>query len=305
MGKIAFVFAGQGAQAPGMGKALYDSFEAAREVFDRVDGIRPGTSAQCFSGTEEELKNTANTQPCMFAVELAAAAVLDSLGIKADMTAGFSLGELSALTYAGAMDLETGTRLVMKRGALMQEAAGMHDTSMAAVVKLSNEEVERICAQFDQVYPVNFNCPGQVACSGAASEMGAFGEAVKAAGGKALPVKVSGAFHSPFMDEAAAQFAELISTVDFKEPQIPVYSNCTASVYGSDVAEVLKQQINNPVRWETIIRKMIEEGVDTFIEVGPGKTLSGFIKRTDPSVRSFTCATEENVNAIIAEVKGC
>lgn len=305
MGKIAFVFAGQGAQAPGMGKALYDAFKAARDVFDRVDAVRPGTSAQCFSGTEEELKNTANTQPCMFAVEVAAAAVMTEAGIKADMTAGFSLGELSALVYAGAMDIETGTRLVMKRGALMQEAAGEHDTSMAAVVKLSNEDVENICAQFDQVYAVNFNCPGQVSCSGAADEMSAFADAVKAAGGRAIPIKVSGAFHSPFMDGAAAEFAGVIGSVEFEKTQIPVFSNSTGEPYGDDVPGTLKLQINNPVRWEKIIRNMIADGVDTFIELGPGKTLSGFIKKTDPSVKTFTCATEDDLNAILAEVKGC
>ena len=303
MGRVAFVFAGQGAQAPGMGKALYDGFESAKKVFDAVDAIRPGTSNQCFAGTEEELKNTANTQPCMFAVEVAAAAVLDEAGVKADACAGFSLGELSALTYAQAMDIETGTRLVMRRGELMQAAAEVQETSMAAVVKLPNEDVERVCAQFSQVYPVNYNCPGQVSCSGAKAEMDAFAAAVKEAGGRAIPIKVSGAFHSPFMDGAANEFKKLIETVDFNTPVIPVYSNCTATPYGSDIVGVLGQQINNPVKWETIIRAMIAEGVDTFIELGPGKTLSGFIKKIDGTVKTYTCASAEDVEKILAEVK--
>ena len=140
MGKIAFVFAGQGAQAPGMGSTLCSTYEAASKVFEAADSIRPGTSRQCFEGSEEELRNTANTQPCMYTVEMAAAAVLEEAGIHADCAAGFSLGELSALTYAGAMDPETGLRLVMRRGELMQAAAETQKTSMAAVVKLPNEE---------------------------------------------------------------------------------------------------------------------------------------------------------------------
>ena len=303
MGKIAFVFAGQGAQAPGMGQTLYNEFEAAKKVFATVDSIRPGTSNQCFAGTEEELKNTANTQPCMYAVEVAAAAVLKEAGVEADMCAGFSLGELSALTYAGSMDIETGTRLVMRRGELMQAAAMEYDTSMAAVVKLPNEEVEKVCSQFKQVYPVNYNCPGQVSCSGAAAEMNDFAAAVKAAGGRAIPIKVSGAFHSPFMDGAANEFKKLIKTVEFAPTQIPVYSNCTAAPYGDDIVGTLGQQINNPVKWETIIRAMIADGVDTFIELGPGKTLSGFIKKIDGTVKTFTCAGTDDVNAILAEVK--
>ena len=239
----------------------------------------------------------------MFAVEVAAAAVLNEAGVKADMTAGFSLGELSALCYADAMDIETATRLVMRRGELMQESAGMYDTAMAAVVKLPDEEVERICSQFEQVYAVNFNCPGQVSCSGAVAEMGAFAEAVKAAGGRAIPIKVSGAFHSPFMKKASDEFADLLDTVEFSKPKIPVYSNCTAEPYGADVCGTLKMQISNPVRWEKIIRAMIAEGVDTFIELGPGKTLSGFIKKIDPEVRTFICASADDVEKILAEVR--
>ncbi|MGN0969099.1 MAG: ACP S-malonyltransferase, partial [Oscillospiraceae bacterium] len=198
MGKIAFVFAGQGAQFAGMGRDLYERSAAARQVFDRVDAIRPDTSAQCFEGTDAELKETKNTQPCMFAVEMAAAAALTDAGIRADMTAGFSLGELAALTYSGAADLETGFKLVWRRGEWMQKASEQEPTAMAAVLKLTNEQVEELCSQFKQVYPVNYNCPGQVSVSGAEAEMPAFSAAVKAAGGRAVPLKVRGAFHSPF-----------------------------------------------------------------------------------------------------------
>ena len=199
MGKIAFVFAGQGAQYPGMGQELAQCSPAAAEIFAKLDALRPGTSAQCFGGTDEELKETKNTQPCMFAVELAAAAALEEGGLRADMAAGFSLGEIGALTYTRAVDLETGFHLVCRRGELMQAAAEEQPTAMAAVLKLSNEEVEQICAQFAQVYPVNYNCPGQVSVACAKEQLAPFSAAVKAAGGRALPLKVRGGFHSPFM----------------------------------------------------------------------------------------------------------
>lgn len=303
MGKIAFLFAGQGAQAPGMGKTLYEGYEAARRVFDAADKIRVGTSVQCFEGTADELKITGNTQPCMYVVEMAAAEVLREAGIQADCAAGFSLGELSALTYAGVMDAETGLRLVMKRGVLMQEASESQNTSMVAVVKLPNEEVERVASQFEHMYPVNYNCPGQVSVSGAADEMQAFSDAVKAAGGRAIPVKVSGAFHSPYMDGAADSFREVIADAAFGSCQIPVYANCTGQPYGGDIKETLGMQINHPVRWEDTIRGMIADGVDTFVELGPGKTLSGFVKKISSDVRVFNVAEAADAQTVIDELK--
>ncbi len=303
MGRIAFLFAGQGAQVPGMGKSFYDHCDSSRKVFETADLLRPGTSLQCFDGTAEELKETKNTQPCLLTVELAIAQALTDAGICADVTAGFSLGELSALTYAKAFDLETGIQLVMKRGALMQEASEKQDTSMAAVLKLSNEDVEKVCAQFSQIYPVNYNCPGQVSVSGAAAEMNDFYAAVKEAGGRALPLKVSGAFHSPFMTEAATEFAKELAAVSFQKPVIPIYSNYTGEEYPEGICEILSQQIDHPVKWEMIIRAMINAGVDTFVEIGPGTTLTGFMKKIDPSVKAISIAEYDAMQAALEEMQ--
>ena len=300
MGKIAFVFAGQGAQAPGMGKAFYETSEAAADVFRAADEVRPGTSVQCFEGTEEELQETKNTQPCLYTVEMAIAAAVAEKGIKADMTAGFSLGELSALTYAGVMDLETGLNAVRNRAELMQQAALDHDTSMAAVIKLTNEKIEELCAGFEHVYPVNFNCPGQTSVSGDAQEMLAFAEKVKEAGGRAKVLKVNGAFHSPYMSKAAEGFREVLSVLPaFHEPSVTVYSNYTGLPYTTDVIQTLTSQIDNPVKWEMIVRHMIAEGADTFVELGPGKTLTGLIKRIDPDVRLFNVSVPEDLDLLI------
>ena len=291
MGKIAFVFAGQGAQHPGMGQELAEISPAAAEVFQKLDALRPGTSAQCFSGTDEELKETKNTQPCMFAVELAAAAALTEAGIKADKAAGFSLGEIGALTYTGAVDLETGFHLVCRRGELMQAAAEEQPTAMAAVLKLPNEKVEELCGQFPETYPVNYNCPGQVSVACAKEQLAPFSAAVKAAGGRALPLKVRGGFHSPFMASAA------------EEPKIPLYSNRTGAVYSGDAKALLAQQIASPVRWEAIVRDMIAAGVDTFIELGPGSTLCGLIQKIDKTVRTYPLSTKEDLEKVVQEVK--
>lgn len=305
MGKVAFVFPGQGAQYPGMGKELAESSPAAEEVFHIADEIRPGTSAQCFEGTAEELKETSITQPCMVAVELAAAAALTEAGIKADMAAGFSLGELAALSYTENVDISTSMALTCRRGELMQEAAQMHDTSMAAVVKLSNKAVESLCAQFAGIYPVNYNCPGQVTVAGLKSQMTAFSAAVKAAGGRALPLKVSGGFHSPFMKEAAEKFGEALKTVTFSESAMPLYSNVTGRPYEGSHAQLLEKQICSPVRWETIIRNMIAEGADTFVEVGPGNVLQGLIRKIDPNVRVFGVCDAETLKTTLREVSVC
>lgn len=298
MGRIAFVFSGQGDQFPGMGKNIYDMSEAARRVFSLCDQIRPGTSAQCFEGTEEELKETVNTQPCMYAMELAAAAMLKEKGITADAAAGFSLGEVAAAAYTGVFDTETGFRLVIRRGELMQKAAEQHETSMAAVVRLSEEKVRELCAAHKDIYPVNFNCPGQISVSGISASMPAFYEDVKAAGGKALPIKVRGAFHSPFMHDAAVSFAEDVAEAETKAPEITLYSNMTACPYG-DAKELLPKQIENPVRWEELIRNMIASGIDTFIEIGPGKKLTNMIKKIDAGVRLYSVS---EIETLLSEV---
>ena len=302
MGKIAFVFAGQGAQAPGMGQDFYNGYASSRAVFDSADIIRPGTSRQCFESSEEELQETKNTQPCLYTTEMAIAAAVNEAGIRADLTAGFSLGELAALTYAGAVSPDDGIRMVTARAELMQAAAMEHDTSMAAVIKLSNEDVEKLCAGFEHIYPVNFNCPGQVSVSGDAAEMLAFADAVKDAGGRAKVLKVNGAFHSPYMSGAAEKFRKVLEDISFSETAIPVYSNFTGNVYEGNMKDILASQIDNPVKWEVIVRNMIENGTDTFIELGPGKTLTGLIKRIDTDVRLFNVSVPEQLDDLLKEI---
>lgn len=299
MGKIAFVFSGQGDQYPGMGKDLYEKYPVAQKIYDLCDRIRPSTSAQCFEGTEDELKETKNTQPCLFAMELAASSVLMEKGIVPNAVAGFSLGEVVAATVSGTFDNETGFRLVCKRGELMQREAEKFDTSMAAVVKLTPEQVQEVCGKYSDVYPVNFNCPGQITVSGLSSQMADFFTDVKAAGGRAIPLKVKGAFHSPFMNEAANAFAEELAKSEIGERTVTLYSNMTAEPYRDNVVELLSKQICNPVQWEKIIRNMIADGIDTFIEIGPGKTLANMIKKINAEVKAVS------VTEYLAEVEEC
>lgn len=303
MGKIAFVFSGQGDQYPGMGKDIKEKYTVAAEIYNMCDRLRPGTSDMCFNGTEEELKETKNTQPCLFATELAAASVLKEKGIVPSAAAGFSLGEVAAATFVGIFDNETGFSLVCKRGELMQREAEKFDTSMAAIVKLTSEKVEEICEKYQNIYPVNFNCPGQITVSGLSSEMPAFASEVKAAGGRAIPLKVKGAFHSPFMKEASEAFEKEIEKAEkenkIKNGNITLYSNMTATPYGSDVKTLLSKQICSPVQWEKIIRNMISDGIDTFIEIGPGKTLTNMTKKIDNEVKAFTTVE------YLAEVEQC
>ena len=304
MSKIAFVFSGQGAQAPGMGKELYECSAAAKAVFDLCDSIRPGTSQQCFNGTKEELTVTANTQPDMFAVEVAAAKALVEAGIVPDALAGFSLGEISALAFSGAVSLEDGFRLVCQRGQLMQDASNAVDSAMVAVVKLPPEKVEELAGQFDQVYPVNYNSPAQTVCAGLSASMEGFKAAVKEDGGRALPLKVSGAFHSPFMATAAEGLKQVLAPMEFGTPDYPLYSNVTAKPYEQgQFQDLLSRQVISPVRWQTIVENMIAAGVDTFIEVGPGKTLTGLIGKINSEVKTLNVEDAESLRHTIEEVK--
>ena len=302
MGGVSFLFSGQGDQFPGMGQNLYETYPAAREAFDLCESLRPGTLEQCFRGTAEELKETRNTQPCLFAMELAAAAVLEEKGIVPEAAAGFSLGEVTAAAFTGIVDRETGFRLVCKRGGLMQAAAEQFDTSMAAVVKLTPETVQELCSRYSQVYPVNFNCPGQITVSGLAEQMTAFAADVKAAGGRAIPLKVGGAFHSPFMAQAAQAFADELANAAMSKGRMPLYSNVTARPYEEDPRTLLAKQIASPVLWERIIRNMADAGMDTFIEIGPGKTLTNMVKKILPQAKTYCVAEMET---LLKEVAGC
>ena len=301
MGKIAFMFSGQGAQFIGMGKDLYDNVPCVKELFDKAEQMRNGTLNLMFSGDEAELKQTVNTQPCMYLADLGAARALESMGIKPDAVAGFSLGEIAALAYSGAYSDEEGFSLVCKRGEAMGKAAEKHPAMMAAIIKLSNEKVEELCEKAG-AYPVNYNSPGQLVVSGTAEAIAKISELAKAEKGRALPLKVSGGFHSPFMDEAAEEFGEVLKNADIKEPSILSYSNYTAKAYEGDIKDKLKNQINHPVKWADIILDMVDNGFDTFIETGCGNTLKKLVEKIAPECKTYAVSTKEEAEIVVKEL---
>lgn len=299
MGKIAFVFSGQGAQYGGMGKSLFEASGAARQVFETADSIRPGTSLQCFEGTTEELSITRNTQPCLYCVDLAAARALEEAGIHADFAAGFSLGEIAALTFSGIFTETEGFSFVCARAEAMQEAAEQNPGAMAAVLKLPNGQVEQLCGEFSQVWPVNYNCPGQLVVAGEKEELGVFRQRVAEAGGKAVPLAVSGGFHSPFMASAAEKLEKKLESVSFGTPRIPVFANFNAQPYGENAGELIVRQVKSPVRWQETVEAMAAQGADTFLECGAGKTLCGLIKKTVKGARVFRVENAETLQAAV------
>lgn len=297
MSKIAFVFSGQGAQAPGMGKELYDCSPAAKAVFDLADSIRPGTSQQCFEGTQEELNVTINTQPCLFACDLAAAKAAQERGIQPDCAAGFSLGEAAAVAFSGMLTEAETFSMVCKRAELMNEAAQKNPGAMAAVMKLSPQQVETLCGPIENAWPVNYNSPKQTVVAASADTIDQVVEAASAQRGRAVKLAVSGAFHSPLMHSAADGLREYLASVSLREERLPVYANLTAEPYGEDKKETMAAQCENPVRWQKTIENMIANGVDTFIEVGVGKTLAGLIKKINPEVMVYQIENKEGLDA--------
>lgn len=307
MKKIAFLFAGQGAQAVGMGKDMAEHLPAAKAVFDMGEALRPGVTELCFAGNPEELKKTENTQPCLYLTDLAIARSLTAAGVMPAAAAGFSLGEIPALAFAGVMTDADGFRFVSLRGETMAAESAKHPGGMAAALKLAPETVEALCAQFSEVWPVNYNCPGQVSCAGKAEEIDAFCEAVKAAGGRGVKLPVSGAFHTPYMQDVAPVLRAALEAMPLKAPQLPVYANRTAGLYPADCAGIttlLSEQVMNPVRWEKTLRAMAENGIDTFVEVGAGTTLTGFVKRTLPEAAALTVNDFASYEAVLKELLG-
>ncbi len=302
MAGVAILFAGQGAQHEGMGAALAAAEPAAAAVFATCDRVRPGTSAQCFEAPLAELSQTENTQPCMWAVDLACARALQAHNVEAACVAGFSLGELAALAFAGAMSDEDAFSVVCRRSELMQRACAENPGSMVAVLKLEPARVEELAARAG-AWPVNYNSPAQTVCAGTPAAVEKLAGLAKEAGGRAMPLNVSGAFHSPFMEGASAGLAEVLAPVAFEPTQVPVWANATARPYPADADEVralLASQVARPVRWCQTLQAMAGQGIDTFVEVGPGKVLTGLVKRTLPQATALSCETPEDVAAVCA-----
>jgi len=301
MGRIAIVFSGQGAQYSGMGKELASCSEAAANVFKMADTIRPGTSKQCFEGSDEELQQTKNTQPCIFCVSYAAAVALAEKGIIADCAAGFSLGEVTALAYGGYLSEEEAFSFVTARALAMQESGKKNPGVMFAVLKLDSEEVTKLCSGREGCYPVNFNGKTQISVSCTEEAAKDFPKAVAAAGGKAIKLAVSGGFHSPMMREAREALERDFRELSFKEGTIPVYSNVTGEPYKGKTQ--LFQQIDSPVLWYPLILNMKRDGVDTFIEAGPGKTLSNMIGKILPGACILNVEDEQSLNNTVEVLK--
>lgn len=307
--RTAFLFPGQGSQYVGMGKELFDHFPAARTVFEQAEA-RLGREYidVIFGGPEEKLRQTRFTQVSLFIVSMAAHAVLKSVGRQAEMMAGHSLGEYSALCAAGAFDFETGLDLVKARGEVLGEAAEKTPGTMAAVIGLGRNEVEDLCAQASSqglCQPVNFNCPGQIVIAGT---LEAVDEAVKlaqlAGSTKSVRLNVSGAFHSSLMKPAADKMAQVLSTAKIVTPSVPVVANVDAQTVqdAQQVREKLVRQIDHAVLWEDTLKFMIGAGIETFIEIGPGRVLSGLVRRTDKTRKFSNIEDKKSADALLAPV---
>lgn len=309
MDKIAFFFAGQGAQYSGMGASLTEVSPAAHAVFEAADALRPGTSKQCFGASAEELAQTINTQPCLFVVDLACAAALNEAGITPSMLAGFSLGELAALAYTGMLSFEEAFALVIKRAELMQEAAKQHPGSMAAILRLSATQVEELCEPFEGVYPVNYNAPEQTVVSGTDTALEKLEASVKEAGGRMMKLAVGGSFHSPFMAEASSALRAYLDTTHLAAPVLSLYANATAQPYPSgesasnERADLLARQVKSPVLFQASVENMVQAGARICIELGAGKTLSGLIKKIDSSVKVLNVQDASSLNETLSTLK--
>jgi [acyl-carrier-protein] S-malonyltransferase len=311
MGKTAFIFSGQGAQYVGMGKNLYDNFPSARKIFDEADKVLENKITElCFNGPNEKLQETVNTQPAILAHSIACYSVLKDAGFVPDIVAGLSLGEYSALVAAESIEFRQAVPLVRKRGKYMQEAVPFGKGTMAAILGLEREEVLKICkiaSDEGVVEAANFNCPGQIVLAGEVNAVNKAVELAKAQGAKrAVVLAVSAPFHCSLLKPAADNLAKELENVEIKDSKIPVVSNVNAEFTkrGHMVKQLLIKQVSSPVLWEDCIRKMIDSGVQTFVEVGPGKVLSGFVKKVNSNLRVLNVEDTESLYKTINQFGG-
>ncbi|SFD86914.1 [Acyl-carrier-protein] S-malonyltransferase [Bacillus sp. OV194] len=311
MGKIAFLFPGQGSQSVGMAQELAQNFVEARTIFDTADEkLSISLSSIIFEGPEEDLKRTENTQPALLTASIAVLEVFKKYGIKADYAAGHSLGEYSALVAAGSLSFEDAVNAVRQRGLFMEEAVPTGVGAMSAILGMKQEELEAITEKVTEnghaVQVANLNCPGQIVISGTAQGVADASSLAKENGAKVIPLQVSGPFHSSLMEPAAEKMQDVLDSITIQDAEIPVLANVSAKPVtdAGEIKEKLVKQIYSPVRWEETINELMALGVDTFIEIGPGKVLSGLVKKVNRRANVIAISDEATINAAAEKLKG-
>ena len=307
--KTAFVFPGQGSQYVGMGKDLWENFDEVKALYKEAsEALGYDVGELSFNGPQEELNKTFRTQPCLLTASIAAYRVLSSHGIASSLMAGHSLGEYSAIVAAGVIPFKEAVMLTEKRGMFMQEAVPEGKGLMAAILGLDRQKVDDICLSVESGYvsPANYNSPGQIVIAGEKSAVEEAMKLAKNAGAKrALALSVSAPSHCTLMVEASNRLAELLSTIDLRDPEVPIVNNADAVILttADRIKSSLIKQLNSPLLWEDSVRNMVGTGIDTIIEVGPGKVLTGLIKRIEPSVRLFNVEDTASLNKTLEELK--
>ncbi len=311
MGKIAFVFPGQGSQGIGMGQEFYEKYSAAKAVFDIADQqLGFSVSELCFEDSKERLSNTAYTQPALLTASMACFAVLIEKGVRADYLAGHSLGEYTSLVASGAIKLDDGVKLVHQRGVIMNEAVLPGQGAMAAVLGLDYLAIDKVCTELTKdgntVEIANLNCPGQIVISGSKKGIELASHLLKEEGAKKVVIlQVSGPFHSSLMEEASTRLAKILDSLDMHPVSVPLITNVNGNILtdSNEIKKMLVEQIKSPVRWEDCVKNLISLGVTTFIEVGPGKVLSGLIKKIDKSVGVLNVEDEASLDKTLATLE--
>ena len=305
MSKIAFIFPGQGAQKAGMGKDFYENSKIAAEVIDRASELLGlDMKALCFE-ENDQLDLTEYTQAALVTTCLAMEKVVEEMGLHPDVTAGLSLGEYCAIEAAGGMDLKDAITTVRKRGILMEQAVPAGQGSMAAVMGMETEKIEEVLADIADVSIANYNCPGQIVITGLSEAVSEASEKLKAAGGRrVITLNVSGPFHSAMLATAGKELGKVLDDITLHELQIPYVTNVTAEYveHSSETKALLEKQISSSVRWQQSVENMIRQGVDTFVEIGPGRTLAGFMRKIDRNVKVYNIQTVEDAEKVCQEL---